>query len=1353
MGFSSIFLVSSLAGALMLLLRSVGMLGAVWLIGAVALGVSAEKRLGAQETEGWGLERVVKVHLELAAAEFDAMQPPPAPGFGGLGFGPGGPGFGPGGPGAPGFGPGGGGPGPREVRPPEAARERERNVFGTEFPWAAARVTVDDVRFENAQVRYAGDITYVVSARGLKRPLKIRLGDQAFDGITAFHLHAMPLDPSKAREAVALAAFRAIGVPAPRSAFAEVTLTVPGRFEREFLGLYTLVEDTTAASTDRWLGARNGLVMRPAGMRGLDYLGQDWAAYQRQYQPHREATAEEQQRVIELVRLIYQAPDDEFHARIDSLLDLDAFLRFLAANALTANLESFFALGTNYSLYLHPETHKFYFLPGDLEFSLANFLLMGSAEELMDLRITKPYPGENRIADRLLAHPPTRERYLKLVSELASTTFTKEQLLENIAAVRRATGAAVARELEAARVRGEPPAGFGGPPGAPPLPAPPDLETFADRRTRSIAEQLAGSRPGFEPRPFGFGPPAPPRNPSGPISEQTFRENVEVPDEFDVELFAAPPQVSYPVAIATSPTGEIYVASDEQGSLGRTPGGGKILRCVDEDDDGRVDRVTVFASVDHPRGVFYRDGSVWVMHPPTLSVFRDLDGDGVADTQEELVTGLTTSLIDERGGDHTTNCVRMGIDGWLYIGVGDYGIKEARGRDGRTISLRGGGVVRVRPDGTELEIYCRGLRNPFDLAIDPFVNLFTRDNTNDGAGWDTRIMHLLQSAQYGYTQLYANFTDEIMPPLGTYGGGGGTGALYLQNPYWPAPYRDVLLTGDWGRSEIYRHELHPNGPTFELDQQVFVKLPRATGMDIDTRGRLYAASWWGGEASVFVGPHVGFIARITPKNLDAPPPMQLKQASFEQLIEYLADRDAVRRLHAQGEILARGRGAASSAALMKLASAADLPLEARVAAVYTLQQLDGVQSRARLLELARDPVLRPHVLRALTDRAELLEGLEAPPFLEALADESPLTRAQALISLARLGIGAAAPAIVPLTSRPAGSKPPTTPSLQNQPDPDRVIPHLAVQSLVALRAIDACLEALDGPHWQGALWALRHMHEPAAVEGLIERLRTTRDAERRREILTALIRLYHREADYDGSWWGIRPDNTGPYYDRVEWEMSRRIAAVVTAAVLDSEPEDADYLKRQLARHLVSLPGIELADQRESAADEKPIELPAADPNNPRQIGNLAYDATVRETLAVRGDAARGEALFRSQSCIACHTTADGQKPKGPHLADIGKRYKPEELLESILRPSAKLAQGYETYVFEMTDGRVFTGFVVGSRADAVMIREPNSVERALARDEIESRTQQAVSAMPEQLVANLTPEQLADLIAYLQSL
>ncbi len=70
-----------------------------------------------------------------------------------------------------------------------------------------------------------------------------------------------------------------------------------------------------------------------------------------------------------------------------------------------------------------------------------------------------------------------------------------------------------------------------------------------------------------------------------------------------------------------------------------------------------------------------------------------------------------------------------------------------------------------------------------------------------------------------------------------------------------------------------------------------------------------------------------------------------------------------------------------------------------------------------------------------------------------------------------------------------------------------------------------------------------------------------------------------------------------------------------------------------------------------------------------------------------------------------------------------------------------------------MADGRVFTGFVVSEGASTVQIRESSGALRELKRSDIEERRRQEPSAMPEGIAANLTPEQLADLVAYLRSL
>jgi putative membrane-bound dehydrogenase-like protein len=1275
----------------------------------------------------FGLTRVVPVQIEIPADEYQAMQPPAPTGV-----------------------PGGPPPAPRPKQPGE--RESERNLFGVEFPWARGAITIQGQTVRGVGLRYAGNASYMASAGGLKRSFLVdldRAGGAEFHGLHAMQLQGGALDPTKAREALAFALFREAGVPAPRTTMAEVTLTVPGEHDRAYLGLYTLVEPVDRAFLKDRFGTDKGLLVRPQGFPPLNFLGDDWEKYRGPYRPLADPTKDEAKRLIEFIRLVQQGSDEQFRKEIASYLDVDKFLRFMAVQALIANADGFFTLAYNYSLFLDPRTNRFIFIPGDQELAFANFLMMGSADQLMDMSVARPYSGQNRLADRLVAIKEVSEAQQKIVKELATTVFRKERLLADVAAFEGATKAILEREAAARAERAEPPVGFG-PPGAP---AAPNLRTFAEKRSVSIADQLAGKKDGYRPR-FNFGPPGG-GAPLRPIDDRTIGEVVKAPPGFKVTLFASPPRVNYPVTLSVAPDGAVYVAVDEQGSLGRTPGGGRIVRCIDDNGDGKADRMNVFARMDHPRGVIAQDGKVWVLHPPFLSVFHDEDGDGTSDRQDVLVSGLTTSLIDERGGDHTTNGIRMGLDGWIYIAVGDYGFHGAKGKDGTTLSQRGGGILRVRPDGNELEVFAIGLRNPFAIAIDPFMNLFTRDNTNDGAGWDVRVSHLIQTADYGYPLRFANFPDEIMTPLGAYGQGGGTGALSLHDERWPEAYRGALLTGDWGRSEVYRHDLTPAGASFRASSNVFLTIPRATGMDIGPDGRLYVASWRGGEASVYVGPQIGFVACVTPPGWSPASPVDDKKLALAELIDGLCGPNAASRFHCQREILRRGPSPETTRALTDLASDASRPLHGRAAALFALKQVDGAKSHGTLRKLVGDDAVRAFALRALADRKTELNGVEVAPFRAALADPSPRVRAQALIALGRLGDVAAAPAIIPLTARPEGSPMPTKRPVNAQPDPDRAVPHLAVRALVSLHAVDACLDAIDGPHRDGALRALRSMHESKVVEGLIRKLSTARSPEARRDILATLIRLYHREADYDGSWWGIRPDTTGPYFDPREWESSGRIASVLKAAVIDSDAETATFLRGELARRRVRLKGLpaDATADRPKAEEEVRVVLAKADPTNPNQIGNLSYEAAASRVLQAKGDAGRGKALFASQSCRACHTDADGQTPKGPHLVDIGKRYSPAELVESILKPSVKIAQGYEAYNFAMSDGRVCTGFVVSEGPSTVQVRESSGALRELKRSDIEERRRQEASAMPEGITANLTPEGLADLVAYLRSL
>jgi putative heme-binding domain-containing protein len=312
-----------------------------------------------------------------------------------------------------------------------------------------------------------------------------------------------------------------------------------------------------------------------------------------------------------------------------------------------------------------------------------------------------------------------------------------------------------------------------------------------------------------------------------------------------------------------------------------------------------------------------------------------------------------------------------------------------------------------------------------------------------------------------------------------------------------------------------------------------------------------------------------------------------------------------------------------------------------------------------------------------------------------------------------------------------------------------------MQALVDLKAIGPCLESLSGPHRAAALAVLRRIHDPQTVDGLFARLAGAWSDAERTDIWEALIRLYHREGDFttdSPAWWGTRPDTTGPVYHRQTWSESERIGAAVRIALAEGSPELRAALQAILKKHVVKIDGS--AADSVMAESQQAIRIPEVDPANPKLIANMKYETVLEQVLAVQNaDAARGAVLFRQQSCINCHTFANGQQPRGPHLVDIGKRYKPAELVESIVQPSRRIAQGFDTWAFAMADGKVHTGFVVLESAETVTLRDATGIAKDLIREQIDDRVKQEISMMPQGIVGNLTPEQLADLLAWLATL
>lgn len=472
----------------------------VWLLLVVVIALlgATQPALGAKKIQTapdvYGPSKVWQVHITMAPEEYEAMQP-----RGGRGF--------------PGFG------APREPeRPADSDRELHRNTFGVDLPWATGSIVMGDESFENVGIRYKGNGTIGDTTGSIKKSFKIDLdrrgGSGRFGGSKTINLHCGVTDPSKCRETLGYELYREAGVPAPRTALAEVHITVPGKHENELLGLYTIVEEVDKPFLRDRFGADRGLLMKPEGVRDFEDQGDDWESYDRAYEPKRKPTKAEADRIVAFARLIQASDDAAFAREIDSYLDIDNYLRYLATTSFLANSDSFFVLGHNYYLYLDAETNRLLFIPWDLDRAFANFPILGSNTQQMDLSLTHPYGGNHRLTERLLAVPGVSERYRELLEELAGTAFDKERLLARLQELEGETAELVERDREATAARKERRGGFG-PPG---FGNPPALDEFIEKRTASVAAQIAGTSKGHVPTGgfgFGRGPGGPP--PFGPI--------------------------------------------------------------------------------------------------------------------------------------------------------------------------------------------------------------------------------------------------------------------------------------------------------------------------------------------------------------------------------------------------------------------------------------------------------------------------------------------------------------------------------------------------------------------------------------------------------------------------------------------------------------------------------------------------------------------------------------------------------------------------------------------------------------------------------------------------------------------
>jgi quinoprotein glucose dehydrogenase len=550
---------------------------------------------------------------------------------------------------------------------------------------------------------------------------------------------------------------------------------------------------------------------------------------------------------------------------------------------------------------------------------------------------------------------------------------------------------------------------------------------------------------------------------------------MKLPKDLKAELFAAEPMVSNPVAICVDGQGRVYVAEtyridhgifdvrghmdwleddlaaktveDRIAMLHRKLGPNfrretqgatdRIVRLEDNAGEGKADKSTIFADgFNHSAegigsGVLERNGNVYYTDIPNLWLLRDTTGNGTADVRKSLSYGygLHYSFFG-----HDLHGLRFGPDGKLYFSIGDRAANVTKSVDGRTVNNpESGAVFRCNADGTGLELYAAGLRNPQSRVFDQYGNLFTGDNNPD-YGDPARLVYVVEGGDNGWRVGYQEARHPIgggpwmwenlwekqdkldaysqLPAVG-FPGTGPSGIAYYPGTGLPERYENHLFLcdfhGGFTGSGVQSIVANPRGASFEMSKiEHFVWDCLATDICFAPSGGVYISDWvqgWNLSGK-------GRIYHIFDPDLQKDPTVLevkklledgMSKRPNDELIHLLAHRDMRIRQAAQFELA--DRGAASVEALTALAQHAGERLP-RIHAIWALGQIaeaqKSTQTAAGIVSILSDA---DDEVRAQAEKTlgSLHDADAYDATIKLLSDPSPRVRFFAAMAAGNIG--------------------------------------------------------------------------------------------------------------------------------------------------------------------------------------------------------------------------------------------------------------------------------------------------------------------------------------------------------------
>jgi putative membrane-bound dehydrogenase-like protein len=220
--------------------------------------------------------------------------------------------------------------------------------------------------------------------------------------------------------------------------------------------------------------------------------------------------------------------------------------------------------------------------------------------------------------------------------------------------------------------------------------------------------------------------PDPPRL-QEPLSPEESLKQYVVPPGFELQLFAAEPQIVNPIAMTFDERGRLWVVEtlDYPNDIHPDGEGNDVIRILeDTDGDGRADTSTVFAEgLSIPTGIVLARGGAIVSNAPRFLFLKDTTGDDRADVREEIMTGW--SVADTHSGPSN---LEYGFDNRIWGVAGDAGFDGEL--DGRRLRFEDA-LYRFDPDGSDFEIVARFTNNMWAIGFSEEFDVFTNTANNE----------------------------------------------------------------------------------------------------------------------------------------------------------------------------------------------------------------------------------------------------------------------------------------------------------------------------------------------------------------------------------------------------------------------------------------------------------------------------------------------------------------------------------------------------------------------------------------------------------------------------------------------